>query len=99
MLERLRRMQKRVEIASIVEFIVGGRIMQSLHDYSPSFNLNCARLGLLDLGEHQREHAVLQFGSDLVLVDLARKTEAARIVADVVLVIDRLQTLIFEEIQ
>jgi hypothetical protein len=57
------------------------------------------KLGFLHLGQHQREHAVLQFGADLVLIDLARKAETARVVPDIVFGIERLQVLIFGEIQ
>ena len=74
-------------------------MMKSLHGVLPSLDLNRARLGFLDLGQHKREDAVLQLGRDLVLVDPARKPEAARIVADVVLGIERLQPLVFGEIQ
>jgi hypothetical protein len=62
--------------------------------FLPSFDLNGTRLGFLNLGQHQREHAVFEFRSDLVLVDLAGKAEAARIMADIVLGIEWLQPLI-----
>src|ERR1700757_2961938 len=92
-------MQKRVEIAGIIELIDGGSVTESVHGLLPSVNLNCTRLSFLDLRQHQREHAVFQLGCDLVLIDLARKPEAARIVADVVLGIEGLQALIFGEVQ
>jgi hypothetical protein len=63
------------------------------------FDLDCPRLGFLDLGQHQGENAVIQLGCDLVLVDLAGEPEAARIVTHVVLGVERLQSLIFGEIQ
>lgn len=93
-LERLGWMQKRVEIANIVEFIVGDVMIKS-HGMPPSFDLNRARLGFLDLGQHERKHAVLQLGRDPVLINLARKPEASRVVADIVLGIERLKPFVF----
>src|SRR6059058_1312205 len=92
-------MQKRAEIAGIIELVVGGSLAKSLHGLPPSANSNCTRLGFFELRQHEREHAVLQVGADLALIDLARKPETARIMADVVFGIERLQALIFGKIQ
>src|ERR1700720_963612 len=91
-------MQKRIEMAGIVavvEFIIPafhGSSSRSLH-------LDRSRLGLLGLRQHEREDAVLELGSDLALIDLARKMEASRIMTDVVLRIERLQSLILGQIK
>jgi hypothetical protein len=46
---------------------------------------NAARLGFFGLWQDEGHNAVFQFGSDAVLIDLARELKAARVVADTVL--------------
>src|SRR3984957_6693163 len=64
--------------------------------FSPDRDL--ARLGVLGLGQGQGQDAVFEVGADLFLVDLVRQRERARVVADVVLGIDRLQILVLSEV-
>src|SRR5437763_3005393 len=45
---------------------------------------NNARLCFLRFWQNQREHAILHFGPDLALVDFTRKTEASRVMANIV---------------
>ena len=60
--------------------------------FSPDRDL--ARLGVPGLGQGQGQDAVFEVGADLLLVDLVRQRERARVVTDVVLGIDRLHVLV-----
>src|ERR1700737_468867 len=63
-----------------------------------SNNLNLARFGFLHLRKNERHDTILEGGANAFLLDLARKLKAARVVADIVLGVDRAQTLIRYEI-
>jgi error-prone DNA polymerase len=57
-----------------------------------------ARLGVLGFGQGQGQDAVFEICADLLLVDLVRQRERARVVADVILGIDRLLILVLREV-
>src|SRR5262249_22452431 len=61
-------------------------------------HLDLARLGLLGLGQYKLYHAVLHLGADLTLVDLVGNLEAARVMADIVLSINRPPPLVFGKV-
>src|SRR5581483_9242119 len=63
-----------------------------------SADLDPPRLRRLRLPQRQRQHAVLELGADLLLVDLVREAEAPREVADIVFGIERLQPLVLAEV-
>src|SRR6185437_9805793 len=63
-----------------------------------SADRNSARHCLLSLLQRQSQHAVLELGADLFLVDLVRQHEGAGIWPDIVLSVDRLQPLVFREV-
>jgi hypothetical protein len=64
-----------------------------------SFDLNCSRLGFLDLRKRQREYPVAQLRSDFANVNLARKPEASRIMTHVIFGVERLKIVVFGEVQ
>src|ERR1700757_2246136 len=61
-------------------------------------DLNLSRLSLLRFRQHDRYHAVFHLGADLALVELIRNFKAARVMANDVLGVHRLHSLILRKI-
>src|SRR4029453_12099860 len=64
-----------------------------------SAHSDAARLSLLGLGQHQSENTVLHLCADPALINPVGEREAAPVVTDIVLGVDRLHALILGKIE